>query len=91
MRYAVAREINNEGEVIETRAGVQMARLRLEREEGSSLAFADNTIAGPVEVLLKFTRAVNTRGEPDLPARATVPANATVLLSRLMPAQAGTA
>ena len=68
-----------------------MARLRLEHEEGASLAYADNTVAGPVEVLLKFTRSVNTRGEPALPARATVPANATVLLSRLMPAQVGTA
>lgn len=68
-----------------------MARLRLEREEGASLAYADNTVQGPVEVLLKFTRNVNTRGEPALPARATVPANATVLLSRLMPSQAGTA
>ena len=34
-----------------------MARLRMEREEGASLAFADNTVAGPVEVLLKFTTA----------------------------------
>lgn len=68
-----------------------MARLRMEREEGASLAFADNTVAGPVEVLLKFTTAVNTIGEPGLPARATVPANATVLLSRLRPAQAGVA
>lgn len=68
-----------------------MARLRLEREDGASLAYADNAIAGPVEVLLKFTREVNTRGEPDLPARATVPANTTVLLSRLMPAAPGTA
>jgi murein DD-endopeptidase MepM/ murein hydrolase activator NlpD len=66
-----------------------MARLRLEREDGMSLAFADNAIAGPVEVLLKFTRSVNTRGEPELPARATVPANGTVLLARLMPIRAG--
>ncbi len=68
-----------------------MARLRMEREEGASLAYADNAIAGPVEVLLKFTRSVNTRGEPELPARATVPANTTVLLSRLMPAEPGAA
>ncbi|MCC8364005.1 M23 family metallopeptidase [Lysobacter sp. A6] len=66
-----------------------MARLRLEREEGMSLAFADNAIAGPVEVLLKFTKSVNTRGEPELPARATVPANGSVLLARLMPVRAG--
>ncbi|NUS60766.1 MAG: M23 family metallopeptidase [Lysobacter sp.] len=66
-----------------------MARLRLEREEGMSLAFADNAIAGPVEVLLKFTKSVNTRGEPELPARATVPANGSVLLARLMPIRAG--
>ena len=66
-----------------------MARLRLEREEGASLAFADNAIAGPVEVLLKFTRVVNTVGAPGLPARATVPANGSVLLSRLTTAQPG--
>jgi murein DD-endopeptidase MepM/ murein hydrolase activator NlpD len=66
-----------------------MARLRLEREDGASLAFADNAIGGPVEVLLKFTKSVNTRGEPELPARATVPANGSVLLARLMPIRAG--
>jgi len=66
-----------------------MARLRLERDEGGSLAFADNAIGGPVEVMLKFTKVINTRGEPDLPARAIVPANGSVLVARLMPATPG--
>ena len=62
------------------------ARLRLERDETGSLAFADNATGGPVEVLLKFTKSVNTRGEPELPARAIVPANGSVLVARLVPA-----
>ena len=66
-----------------------VARLRLEREEGASLAFADNAIGGPVEVRLAFTKSINARGEPELPARAIVPANGSALIARLMPIQAG--
>ena len=68
-----------------------VARLRLEREEGASLAFADNAIGGPVEVRLSFTMAVNARGEPTLPARAIVPAGGSALVARLMPAAPGAA
>ena len=60
-----------------------MARLRVENDNGRYLAFADNMLAGPVEVLLSFDKATNVRGEPALPARATVPARGSVLITRL--------
>ena len=46
-----------------------MARLRVESNEGSYLAWADNTLSGPIEVMLHFTKAVNVAGDPPLPAR----------------------
>jgi murein DD-endopeptidase MepM/ murein hydrolase activator NlpD len=66
-----------------------MVRLRVESSEGSYLAWADNALAGPVEVMLHFTRAVNVQGDPPLPARATVPARGSVLVARLQTVDAG--
>jgi len=60
-----------------------IARLRVEAGDGEYLAYADNSLAGPIEVLLAFTRSTNVHGEPALPARATVPARGSVLVSRL--------
>ena len=60
-----------------------MARLRVEPGNGEYLAWADNTLSGPIEVLLGFTQNTNMRGEPALPARATVPARGSVLVARL--------
>lgn len=60
-----------------------IARLRVEAGDGEYLAFADNSLAGPIEVLLGFGRSSNVRGEPALPARATVPARGSVLVARL--------
>jgi murein DD-endopeptidase MepM/ murein hydrolase activator NlpD len=60
-----------------------IARLRVEPGDGEYLAFADNSLAGPIEVLLSFTRSTNVHGEPALPARATVPARGSVLVARL--------
>lgn len=57
-------------------------RLRIEAGDGAYLAWADNTLAGPVEVMLHSDRS-DVDGEPALPARATVPANASVLVARL--------
>lgn len=57
-------------------------RLRIETDDGAYLAWADNTLAGPVEVMLHSDRG-DMDGEPALPARATVPANASVLVARL--------
>jgi len=69
-----------------------MVRLRVEQESGTYLAWADNTLAGPIEVMLDFTRHANVAGKPSLPARATVPARGTALVARigaLDPARAG--
>ena len=60
-----------------------MARLRVEASGPDYLIWADNSLAGPIEVLLAFTRHSNVRGEPALPARATVPARSNVLVARL--------
>ncbi len=60
-----------------------IARLRLENSDDAYLAWADNTLAGPIEVLLQLSRGDNVAGEPALPARATVPARGSVLVSRL--------
>src|SRR3546814_3110343 len=47
-------------------------RLRIEGDAGSYLAWADNTLSGPVEVML-HSDSTGVRGEPELPARATDP------------------
>ena len=60
-----------------------IARLRLENSDDAYLAWADNTLAGPIEVMLQLSRGDNVAGEPALPARATVPARGSVLVSRL--------
>lgn len=60
-----------------------MVRLRVEGDHSSYQAWADNTLAGPIEVLLKFDSASNVAGEPLLPARATVPAHGSALVARI--------
>lgn len=60
-----------------------MARLRLENDNGRYLAWADNTLAGPIEVMLRLTRNDNILGDPPLPARATVPARGSALVAVL--------
>src|SRR5690606_16262950 len=57
-------------------------RLRIEGEAGGYLAWADNTLPGPVEVMLHTSRG-DVAGAPALPARATVPARASVLVARV--------
>lgn len=57
-------------------------RLRVEAGVGGYLAWADNRLAGPVEVMLHGDTGAMV-GEPALPARATVPARSSVLVSRL--------
>ena len=61
----------------------EMVRLRIESEAGESHAWADNTLAGPIEVLLRFTSRSNIAGEPALPARATIPPRGSTLVARL--------
>jgi len=60
-----------------------VARLRLESNDGRYLAWADNMLAGPIEVLLQFGSGSNMVGAPPLPARATVQANGSALVSVL--------
>ena len=59
-----------------------VARLRLETRDGRYLAFADNNLAGPIEVLLQ-ARDGDVISDPPLPARATVPANGSILVAVL--------
>ncbi|GAB3377975.1 peptidoglycan DD-metalloendopeptidase family protein [Lysobacter fragariae] len=59
-----------------------VARLRLEPKGSRYLAFADNNLAGPIEVMLQ-ARGGAVDADPPLPARATVPANGTTLVAVL--------
>lgn len=61
-----------------------IASLRLTREDGAYLAWADNALAGPVQVRVSFARSRNVRGEPELPARATVGPGDSVLVARIV-------
>jgi murein DD-endopeptidase MepM/ murein hydrolase activator NlpD len=65
-----------------------MVALRLERDGNDYLAFADNRLAGPVQVRLSFTRSRNARGDPLLPARATVDPLGSALVARIAAADA---
>jgi hypothetical protein len=58
-----------------------MARLRVVAEDGRNLAWADNLLAGPIEVLLRAEPGAPVSGDPALPARATVPAGSAVIVS----------
>ena len=60
-----------------------MVALRLEHDGEDYLAFADNRLAGPVQVRLSFTRSRNVVGDPLLPARATVGARGSALVARI--------
>ena len=60
-----------------------IARLRIENDGSRYLAWADNSLAGPIEVMLRFSRSNNIAGDPDLPARATVAARGSALVAVL--------
>ena len=60
-----------------------IARLRIEPADGEYLAWADNTLAGPIEVMLRATAGSPLPSDPPLPARASVPAASSGLLARL--------
>ena len=66
-----------------------IARLRIEPGDGEYLAYADNSLAGPIEVMLALAGGSNVRGDPPLPARATVPAMGSALVARLRAADPG--
>lgn len=72
----------------------RVVRLRIDGSgpAGTHEAWADNQLAGTVEVRLSFARSRNVGGEPALPARATVPAYDSALIARIAtldPARAG--
>ncbi|TWI09431.1 peptidoglycan DD-metalloendopeptidase family protein [Aerolutibacter ruishenii] len=60
-----------------------IARLRVERAGERYLAWADNTLSGPIEVALDFNRADNVAGSPHLPMRKVIPPRGTLLVSTL--------
>ena len=60
-----------------------IARLRIENDNGRYLAWADNRLSGPIEVMLHFSRSENVSGNPALPARATVAAGGSSLVAVL--------
>ena len=60
-----------------------VARLRLEPRNGQYLAWADNMLGGPIEVMLDTGPGSALAGVPALPARATVAANGSALVSVL--------
>lgn len=66
-----------------------MVRLRVEGDPSSYQAWADNTLAGPIEVMLRFDHSDNVVGDPILPARATVPAHGSALVARIGMVDAG--
>ncbi len=66
-----------------------MVRLRVEGDGGRYQAWAGNTLSGPIEVMLHFTRNHNVEGQPRLPARATVPARGSALVASLQIADPG--
>ncbi len=66
-----------------------IARLRVENGGRDFHAWADNRLSGPVEVRLSFQHRDNIVGTPALPARATVAAGGTALVTRLVTADPG--
>lgn len=60
-----------------------VARLRVVAQDGRNLAWADNLIDGPIEVLLRAEPGASVTGVPALPARATVPAGRAVVVSHV--------
>ncbi|MDQ3287673.1 MAG: M23 family metallopeptidase [Pseudomonadota bacterium] len=66
-----------------------IAALRIENDDGRYLAWADNRLSGPIEVMLHFSRSDNVVATPALPARATVAAGGSSLVAVLSAAEPG--
>lgn len=71
-------------------AGPPQARLEIVSGDGGDAVWIENTLAGPIEVLVAADGARNLAADPVLPARATVPARGRVLVAWLHPAVSGT-
>ena len=61
-----------------------IARLRVETGDDAQLAWVDNLLAGPIEVMLQADAGTRATSDPPLPARATVPAQSAVLVARIV-------
>jgi murein DD-endopeptidase MepM/ murein hydrolase activator NlpD len=64
-----------------------IARLRVEGDGQQYLAYADNALAGPIEVMLDAGNSSVVVGDPPLPARATGPPRGSTLVARIGSAQ----
>lgn len=64
-------------------APAALTRLRIEPADGEYLAWADNLLAGPIEVRLDAVGGEPPPSQPMLPARASVPAGGSALVARL--------
>lgn len=60
-----------------------VARLRIEPSDDGYLAWADNLLAGPIEVRLDVAGGTPPPSQPLLPARAGVPVAGSALVARL--------
>lgn len=60
-----------------------MVRLRTVADGDGYLVYADNHLAGPIEVRIDFGKSDNMQGAPALPARASVAANDSTLMTRV--------
>ncbi|ALN65169.1 peptidase M23 family protein [Lysobacter antibioticus] len=60
-----------------------IARLRVQQDGDRYLAWADNSLSGPIEVRLDFTHSNNIAGSPSLPAYATVAARGSAVVAVL--------
>ncbi|RYY96423.1 MAG: M23 family metallopeptidase [Comamonadaceae bacterium] len=67
-------------------APAAVATLRIEPGNGDYLAWADNRLAGPIEVILRAGAGNGVPSDPQLPARASVEALGSTLVARLRPA-----
>lgn len=60
-----------------------VAKLRIEASDDGYLVWADNLLAGPIEVRLDVAEGAPPPSQPMLPARASVPAAGSALVVRL--------
>lgn len=60
-----------------------LVKLRLEPSGTGYIAYADNLMHGPVEVVLRFKNQRNVRVRPALPATAVVPARSSSLVATM--------
>ena len=69
-------------------APAPLARLVIEDRGNGHEAWAENLLAGPIEVVLRIEAGRAPAAQPALPARATVPARGRVLVARVAAADA---